>query len=137
MAGVSGGLRPGRITWYRFLTLARPPPAIMRLAAIHRAKESSMKKKAPSAVLTLTSSYYAARIGDPLDLLDDSRLLLERAQHIVDTVCIALKHAPNLDNESLALALSGAATLIDMGAGSVAVAHTRFEEIRDSRTFPI
>jgi hypothetical protein len=98
---------------------------------LHRAKETSMKEKAPGAWLTLNTSYYPAPVGNPLSLLDDSYMLLERAHGIVQLMRDALQLSPCVDTRSLTLALKAVETLMEMSAGSAEAAHVRFEEIGD------
>ena len=90
-----------------------------------------MKEKAPGAWLTLNTSYYTAPIGNPLALLDDSYMLLERAQGIVQLMREALQLSPCVDPRSLTLALKAVETLMEMGASSAEEAHIRFEQIGD------
>ena len=56
-----------------------------------------MKEKAPGAWLTLSTSYYPTPIGSPLALLDDSYMLLECAQGIVQLMRDALQLSPCVD----------------------------------------
>jgi hypothetical protein len=86
---------------------------------------------APGAWITLNSSYYPAPIGNALALLDDSYILLERAQGIVQLMRDALQLSPCVDTRALTLALKGVETLMEMSAGSTEAAHVRFEEIGD------
>jgi hypothetical protein len=98
---------------------------------LDRAKESLMKEKAPGAWLSLNTSYYVAPIGNPLALLDDSYMLLERAHGIVQLMREALQLSPCVDARSLTLALKAVETLMEMSAGSAEEAHVRFEQIGD------
>jgi hypothetical protein len=77
-----------------------------------------MKEKANGAWLTLNTSYYPAVIGNPLTLLDDSYMLLERAHGVVQLMREALQLSPCVDAHSLTLALKAVETLMEMSAGS-------------------
>lgn len=90
-----------------------------------------MNEKANGAWLTLNTSYYAAPIGNPLTLLDDSYLLLERAHGIVQLMREALQLSPCIDVHALTLALKGVETLMEMSAGSAEEAHVRLAQIGD------
>jgi hypothetical protein len=83
------------------------------------------------AWLSLNTSYYVAPIGNPLALLDDSYMLLERAHGIVQLMREALQLSPCVDARSLTLALKAVETLMEMSAGSAEEAHVRFEQIGD------
>jgi hypothetical protein len=63
--------------------------------------------------------------------LDDSYILLERAQGIVQLMRDALQLSPCVDTRALTLALKGVETLMEMSAGSTEAAHVRSEEIGD------
>ena len=93
-----------------------------------------MKEKAPGAWLTLNTSYYAAAIGNPLTLLDDSYTLLERAHGVVQLMREALQLSPCVDAHSLTLALRAVETLMEMSAGSAEEAHVRLAQIGDGWT---
>jgi hypothetical protein len=56
-----------------------------------------MKEKVNGAWLTLNTSYYVAAIGNPLTLLDDSYMLLERAHGVVQLMREALQLSPCID----------------------------------------
>lgn len=88
-----------------------------------------MKEKAPGAWLTLNASYCPAPIGNPLALLDDSCMLLERAHGIVQLMREALQLSPCVDPHALTLALKAVETLMEMSLGSAEEAHVRFEKI--------
>jgi hypothetical protein len=88
-----------------------------------------MKEKAPGAWLTLNTSYYTAPIGNPLALLDDSYMLLERAHGVVHLMREAIQLSPCVNMRSLTLALQAVETLMEMSAGSTEAAHVRFEEM--------
>ncbi len=63
--------------------------------------------------------------------MDDSYILLERAQGIVQLMRDALQLSPCVDTRALTLALKGVEALMEMSAGSTEAAHVRFEEIGD------
>jgi hypothetical protein len=90
-----------------------------------------MKEKANGAWLTLNTSYYPAPIGNPLTLLDDSYMLLERAHGVVQLMREALQLSPCVDPHSLTLALKAVETPMEMSAGSAEEAHVRLEQIGD------
>jgi hypothetical protein len=91
-----------------------------------------MNEKAPGAWLTLNTSYYPAPIGNPLALLDDSYMLLERAQGIVQLMREALQLSPCVEPRALTLALKAVETLMEMSAGCAEEAHVRLEQIGDN-----
>jgi hypothetical protein len=91
-----------------------------------------MKEKANGAWLTLNTSYYPAAIGNPLTLLDDSYMLLERAHGVVQLMREALQLSPCVDAHSLTLALRAVETLMEMSAGSAEEAHVRLAQIGDA-----
>ncbi len=91
-----------------------------------------MKEKPNGAWLTLNTSYFPSPIGNPLTLLDDSYMLLERAHGVVHLMREALQLSPCVDTHSLTLALKAVETLMEMSAGSAEEAHVRLEQIGDS-----
>jgi hypothetical protein len=102
-----------------------------RLAAIHHAKEYSMDNETSVAWLTLNTRYYAAPVGNPLTLLEDSQTLLKSAHAMALILREFILLRPNTDQECLMLALQAVEILMQMSAGSTRVANARFLEIGD------
>jgi hypothetical protein len=105
----------------------RPPRA-----GFGRAQEITMQDKSNGAWLQLGSSYYAAAVGNPLDLMDDAYILLERAIGIVHLMHEAVQISPSINKQALTLSLKAVETLMEMSAGSAEQAHIRFETIGDA-----
>ncbi|WP_233842558.1 hypothetical protein [Dyella sp. 2HG41-7] len=90
-----------------------------------------MKEKADGAWLTLSASYFAAPVVNPLRLLDDAYTLIENAHGVVQLVRDALRLSPYVDARALTQALRAVEILMEMSAGSTEAAHVRFVEIGD------
>jgi len=88
-----------------------------------------METKATNAWITLNTSYYAAAVGNPLTLLEDSELILQHARGVVQVVRDALHVHAIPDTRSLAHTLAAVELLMQMGSGSAEVAHRRFQEL--------
>ena len=77
------------------------------------------------------ASYFPSPIGNPLTLLDDSYMLLERAHGVVQLMREALQLSPCVDTQSLTFALKAVETLMEMSSGSAEDARVRLEQIED------
>jgi hypothetical protein len=91
-----------------------------------------MKEKLNEAWLTLNTNYYPSPIGNPLALLDDAQILMERAHGVVRVMREALQLSACVDKDALAHSLKAAETLMEMASGSAEEAHVRFITIGDA-----
>jgi hypothetical protein len=90
-----------------------------------------MNNKTSGAWLTLNTTYYAAPVGNPLTLLEDSQTLLKSAHAVALILRELILLKPNTNKEWLMLALQAVEILMQMSAGSTRVANARFLEIGD------
>jgi hypothetical protein len=93
-----------------------------------------MDNHRPGPWLTLNTTYYAAPVGNPLTLLEDSQTLLKSAHAMALILREFILLRPNTDRESLMLALQAVEILMQMSAGSTRVANARFLEMGDAWT---
>jgi hypothetical protein len=91
-----------------------------------------MKEKPDGAWFTLNTSYFPAPIGNPLALLDDAQMLLERAHGVVQLMREAMQLSPYIDKDALIESMKAVETLMEMGAASAEEAHVRFITIGDA-----
>jgi len=91
-----------------------------------------MNTKASGAWLALHTSYYAAPVGNPLSLLEDSELILQNARGVVQVLRDALHLHAIPDAKSLAHSLAAVEMMMQMGSGSAEVAYRRFQELGDA-----
>lgn len=89
-----------------------------------------MKPHAPGAWISLNTSYYAAPICDPANLLDDASLLLGSARGITQSLSDLLSEDADSHPADLADALWGVALLIEMGQSSAQEAQRRIQKLR-------
>jgi hypothetical protein len=83
-------------------------------------------KDIPGATwITLNTSYCIPPLSDPLSLLDDASLLLDSAQSMARLLSDLLPHVENTNQEDLADAMWGIATLMALGQRSGQEAHKR------------